>query len=82
MEKLRLNQLPLGGRAIVKSVGGDSPETASLATKLREIGFAEGDHVALLHRGPFGGRTLAIGLNAAMVALRDLEASVIEVQPI
>ncbi len=51
----------------------------ALVEKLREIGFAEGDEVEILHRGVFGGSPLCLRLNRSLIALRTCEASQIQV---
>ncbi len=52
-------------------VGGD------LVTRLREIGFAEGDHVEALHFGLFGRNPMSVRLNGALIAMRKTDAQVI-----
>ena len=74
---MRLNDLLPGHKARVESFEG---ATAELETKLREVGFSEGDEVEMLTYGPFGGRTLAVRLNRSIIALRGGEAAVIHVQ--
>ena len=63
-------------------MAGISNTTAELEAKLREIGFAEGDEVEMLGRGPFGARTLAVRLNRSIIALRGPEASSIAVEDV
>jgi len=75
---MTLDQLAIGQAAVVAAV---AEHDLDIAVKLREVGFAEGDHVELLQRGPFGGGTLAVILNASIVALRRREAALIAVQP-
>ncbi|MBL4617496.1 MAG: ferrous iron transport protein A [Robiginitomaculum sp.] len=50
-----------------------------LVEKLREIGFAEGDEVEILHRGLIGGSPLCVRLNSSIIALRKIEASQIQI---
>lgn len=49
-------------------------------TRLREIGFAEGDEVELLHTGLFGRTPMAVRLNDALIAIRRIEAGYIELE--
>lgn len=72
-----LAQLAEGEIARVVAIQTADPE---LATKLREIGFSEGDEVELITYGPFGRQPLAVRLNRTIVAMRTAEASAIRVQ--
>jgi ferrous iron transport protein A len=75
---MKLNELRPRQRARVRAIGAG---TDGLGTKLREIGFSEGDEVEMVGAGPFGGRTLAVRLNRTLIALRTDEAMHIEVDP-
>jgi ferrous iron transport protein A len=75
---MKLNELRPRQRARVRTIGAG---TDGLGTKLREIGFSEGDEVEMVGAGPFGGRTLAVRLNRTLIALRTDEAAHIEVDP-
>ncbi len=75
---MKLNELAPTHRARIRAIGSDAN---GLGTKLREIGFSEGDEVEMVGVGPFGGRTLAVRLNRTLIALRAGEASYIEVDP-
>ena len=74
---MKLNELRPGRKARVESFEG---ATTELETKLREVGFSEGDEVETLTHGPFGGRTLAVRLNRSIIALRGGEAAMIRVE--
>ncbi|VAV88874.1 hypothetical protein MNBD_ALPHA06-1191 [hydrothermal vent metagenome] len=50
-----------------------------LIEKLREIGFAEGDEVEILHRGLLGGSPISVRLDRCIIALRKSEAAQIQV---
>jgi ferrous iron transport protein A len=76
---MKLNELPFGR---VARVAGIANATVELESKLREVGFAEGDEVEMLNHGPFRGRTLAVRLNRSIIALRGSEAALIEVVPL
>lgn len=71
---MTLDDLERGRRAHVSGFRTLDPE---LETKLREIGFAEGDEVELLQRGLIGGTPVSIRLNRTMIALRKSEAMAI-----
>ena len=51
-----------------------------LETRLREIGFAEGDQVESLHFGLFGRNPMSVRLNGALIALRKSEAEAVIVE--
>jgi len=55
----------------------DDPETE---TRLREIGFAEGDLVEALHFGLFRRNPMSVRLNGALIAMRRKEAEAIQVE--
>jgi len=73
-----LSELKAGVMGRVSSIVTADP---MLEAKLREIGFAEGDEVELLTRGPFGGQPLAVRLNRTIVALRNTEANAVQIEP-
>ncbi|MBI1340816.1 ferrous iron transport protein A [bacterium] len=60
--------------------GFDEAADPGMVQRLRAIGFAEGDEVELLARGPIGGAPLSVRLNRTVVALRRYEASLIRVE--
>ena len=74
---MTLSELSLNQKARI--IGFDSYDSI-LETRLREIGFAEGDQVIVLHFGPFGKNPMSIKLNGALVALRRGEAQAIIVE--
>jgi ferrous iron transport protein A len=76
---MKLNEMPLGAVGRVSAIDAG---TAELEAKLREVGFAEGDEVEMLARGPFWKRTIAVRLNRSIVALRGSEAAMIRVDPL
>lgn len=68
---MKLTLLAPGQKARISRI----ETTPELEAKLREVGFAEGDEVELLARGPLGAPTLAVRLNRSIVALRGTEAA-------
>lgn len=66
-----LRDLAKNEKAIVCGFDNSDPE---LVTRLREIGFAEGDPVEALHFGLFGRNPLTVRLNGALIAMRSAEA--------
>ncbi len=62
-------------------ISGFNAKTDAVETRLREIGFAEGDIVEILHVGLFGRSPLNIRLHdCASVAMRPSEAAMILVE--
>lgn len=49
-------------------------------TRFREIGFAEGDMVEILHIGLFGKSPLNVKLHGTSIAMRPSEAAMIDVE--
>jgi len=74
-----LRDLPKRAPAIVSGFCGIDAE---LETRLREIGFAEGDRVEALHKGLFGGNPISVKLNGTHIALRRREAEAILIEPL
>lgn len=72
LRALKKNQM-----AIVRGFESGQPD---LETRLREIGFAEGDTVEALHFGLFGRNPMTVRLNGALIAMRKEEASVVLVE--
>ena len=64
------------------TVSGFCPCDPDLQTRLREIGFAEGDRVESVHYGLFGGNPISVKLNGAHIALRRHEANAVFVEPV
>ncbi len=62
-------------------ISGFNAKTSAIETRLREIGFAEGDVVEILHVGLFGKSPLNIRLHdCASIAMRPSEAAMILVE--
>ena len=76
---MTLDKLARGDIAAISGFDSSS-QNEKMVAKLREIGFAEGDEVELLHRGPLGGSPLSFRLNRTIVALRKREAALIAVR--
>ena len=75
---MNLAELPMRTRA---RVTGFIAPTKDTETRLREIGFAEGDTVEVLHTGLFGRSPLNIRLHdCASIAMRPTEAAMILVE--
>ena len=58
-------------------VTGFAAPDHDIETRLREIGFAEGDEVEPLHYGLVRKNPMVVRLNGALIALRRKEASYI-----
>jgi len=61
---------------------GFKSDEAVTETRLREIGFAEGDLVETLHFGIFGRNPMSVRLNGALIAMRKQEAQAVLVEVI
>lgn len=70
------------GRHIQAKITGFSADTSHTEIRLREIGFAEGDIVEILHVGVFGGSPLNVRLHGTSIAMRPKEAAMIRVEVI
>lgn len=66
---------------IARIIGIESSDSG-VETRLREIGFAEGDEVETLHFGLLGRNPMSVRLNGALIALRRREASCVIVSVI
>ena len=64
---MTLSELSLNQKARI--IDFDSYDSV-LETRLREIGFAEGDQITILHFGPFGKNPMSLKLYGALIALR------------
>jgi len=76
---LRLTDLAKDESGIIT---GFDEKDADLCTRLREIGFAEGDNVTPLHFGLFGRNPISVRVNGALIALRRQDAQAIELTKI
>lgn len=61
---------------------GFSASDPAQETRLRDIGFAEGDRVEPLHFGLFGRNPMSVRLNGAIIALRRKDAQAILVETV
>ena len=78
-QAMRLSDLGKGKAARVRDLCAADP---ALEAKLREVGFAEGDDVEIVHVGPLNGRPLCVRLNRTLIALRADEAEAVAVEPL
>jgi ferrous iron transport protein A len=77
----RLDELPVGARAVVRAVRGDADTLGpDHLRRLGELGFLPGEPVHLLRRGPGGREPLAVQIGDTLFALRRAEARAIEVE--
>lgn len=61
-------------------ISGFRTENTELETRLREIGFAEGDKVELMHVGLFGRNPITVKLNGTLIAMRKIEAAAVSIE--
>lgn len=69
--------LSRGETATITGFSADTPQTE---IRLREVGFAEGDRVCILHKGLFGS-PLNVKLHSTSIAMRPAEARMIKIAP-
>ncbi len=80
-DSVSLDQLEVGTRARVSSVGWDGLDESE-ACRLRHFGFDEGVTVEPLHLGPFGRDPIAVRVGRMTVAIRRRHAGAIRVVPL
>jgi ferrous iron transport protein A len=73
MPLLHLSKLPPQQAAVVIHVL-DFSHQDPISTRLRNIGFLEGEPIRLMAKGPFGGTPLLIAIGHTQFALRPSEA--------
>jgi len=61
-------------------ITGFDEKDEELSTRLREIGFAEGDNVTPLHFGLFGKNPISVRVNGALIALRRQDAKAVLIE--
>lgn len=74
----RLTDLSRDETGIILDFDDSDPD---LTTRLREIGFAEGDNVTPLHFGLFGRNPISVRVNGALIALRRQDAKAVILKP-
>ena len=67
-------------REQIGHVTGFSAQEQELEVRLREIGFAEGDRVELMHVGLFGRNPITVKLNGTLIAMRKNEAAAVTIE--
>lgn len=73
-----LSQLAQGVMAVIAGVEG-AGEADSIARRLQDLGFVDGEQVRVIARGPFGGEPLAVQIGFTRFALRVAEANRVRV---
>lgn len=71
---VRLSDLPKGSPAVVDRVD-DAHADDSIAQRLRDLGFVDGEPVRVVARGPLGADPLLIQIGSTRFALRRSEAA-------
>jgi ferrous iron transport protein A len=79
MKPMTLDELNKQVPARVTGFQTDNPE---LETRLREIGFAEGDNIEALHFGLINRNPMSVRLNGATIALRRCDAAAIIIETV
>lgn len=75
---MKLSELPRRTPATVDIVH-DQQAADSIAQRLRELGFVDGERVEVLASGPFGSEPLLVQIGFTRFALRRAEAARIQV---
>lgn len=75
MNKMKLSYLEEGMKAVVKEINN----TGSIRRRLQDVGLIEGANVQCLHVSP-AGNPKAYGILGAVIAIRNEDAWMIEVQ--
>ena len=76
---MRLPELSRNQSAIVLAVEDAQPGD-SLARRLRDLGFVNGESIRMVTRGPVGGEPLLVQIGYTRFALRRAEAQRVSVQ--
>ena len=71
---MKLTDLPAFSPALVTGVR-DVTEGDSIANRLRELGFVDGEPVTVVGRGPIGADPLLVQIGFTRFALRRAEAA-------
>jgi ferrous iron transport protein A len=79
MDKRYLSDMELGQAATIIDVTQESADD-SIARRLRDLGFINGEEVKLVTYGPLGRDPLLVQIGFTRFALRVSEASRVEVQ--
>ena len=78
-----LNHLKVGDKAVVNIVSNKNNEfnagMTDISRRLKELGFVQGEELAILHKGYFGGEPIAVRIGQSTFALRNFEAALIGV---
>lgn len=77
---MTLTELPLRALAIVDSVQ-DLGENDTIARRLRELGFVDGEQVRVVAQGPLGAEPLLVQVGFTRFALRRSEAGRVRLRP-
>ena len=78
MENKYLSGMKLGQLATIKSVNQHSTDD-SIARRLRNLGFVEGEEVRLISYGPLGQDPLLVQIGFTRFSLRSSEAHRVEI---
>ncbi len=69
-----------GFSGIITGFTSDKTNTESASVEqLREMGFAEGLDITILHQNPFGKDPIAVRVGAMTIALRRQQANLVQV---
>lgn len=78
---VQLGKCPVGFSGVISGFTVTANgETDDRIDQLREMGFAEGIDVEILHQNPFGRDPIAVRVGAMTIALRRREADLVQVR--
>lgn len=77
-----LDQLPVRTDATIRVVRASHHDGGALKRRLMELGFVPGERVQVLRRVFHGHGPLAVRVGTSTFAMRKLESSLIEVEPV
>ncbi len=78
---MKLSELPRRTAALVESVEDLSPSD-TIARRLRELGFVDGERVEVMAAGPISAEPLLVQVGYTRFALRRAEAARVRVRPL
>ncbi len=77
---MRLDTLPLRRATRIASIDWDNLGEQE-GKRLRELGFDEGVAIEALNRGPIGADPIACRVGRMTIALRRVQAAMVQVEP-
>lgn len=76
---MKLSDLPKGIPAVIRKVDATTPAD-TIAVRLRDLGFVDGEPVRVVATGPIGADPLLVQVGFTRFALRRSEAARVQVE--